>query len=264
MPGFFETETAIEPDGEGRWTAQISSAWNIRDNANGGYLLTPALRALRELTGHPDPLTVTTHFFRPGRGDQPAEITAELLKPGRTVSTAMATLSQEGKPRLTMVAGFGDVDATTPHDAGWSIPTPDMPGPDECIDRSQITQGVTVALNQRNEIRVDPACFEAPDDGSPTEMRGWARFRDGSDPSVLALPFVADSFPPTVFTRLGPIGWVPTLELTVHVRRRPAPGWLACQVWTDDLHNGKLVESCRIWDSTGALVAQGRQLGLLI
>ena len=264
MPGFFETETAIESVGDGRWTAQISSEWNIRENANGGYLLTPALRAMQELTGHPDPLTVTTHFFRPGRGDQPAEISAEILKPGRTLSTASATLSQEGKPRIHMVAGFGDVDATTQHDAAWSIEMPDMPRPDECIDRSQIGQGVTVALNGRNEIRVDPACFEAPDDGSPTEMRGWARFRDGSDPSVMALPFFADSFPPTVFTRLGPIGWVPTLELTVHVRRRPAPGWLACQVWTDDLHNGKLVESCRIWDSTGALVAQGRQLGLLI
>ena len=64
--------------------------------------------------------------------------------------------------------------------------------------------------------------------------------------------------------RLGPIGWVPTLELTVHVRRRPAPGWLACQVWTDDVHNGKLIESVRLWDSTGQLVAQGRQLGYLI
>ncbi len=140
---------------------------------------------------------------------------------------------------------------------------PDMPPPDDCVDRSTIAQGITVALNDRNEIRVDPACFDAVHDGSPTEMRGWARFRDGSEPSAMALPFFADSFPPTVFTRLGPIGWVPTLELTVHVRRRPTPGWLACQVWTDDLHNGKLIESCRVWDASGALVGQGRQIGLL-
>jgi len=113
MPGFFETETEIEPAGDGRWTAQISSAWNINDNANGGYLLTPALRAIQELTGHPDPLTVTTHFFRPGRGDQSAEISAEILKSGRTLSTASATLSQQGKPRIHVIAGFGDVDATT-------------------------------------------------------------------------------------------------------------------------------------------------------
>ena len=96
------------------------------------------------------------------------------------------------------------------------------------------------------------------------EVLGWTRFRDEADPDVMALPFFADAFPPTVFTRLGPIGWVPTLELTVHVRRRPAPGWLACQVWTDDVHNGKLIESVRLWDSNGDLVAQGRQLGYLI
>ena len=188
MPGFFETETEIEPAGDGRWTAQISSAWNINDNANGGYLLTPALRAIQELTGHPDPLTVTTHFFRPGRGDQSAEISAEILKSGRTLSTASATLSQQGKPRIHVIAGFGDVDATTQHNAAWSIEMPDMPPPDECIDRSKIGQGITVALNGRNEIRVDPACFEADDNSSPTEMRGWARFRDGSEPSAMALP----------------------------------------------------------------------------
>ena len=96
------------------------------------------------------------------------------------------------------------------------------------------------------------------------EVIGWCRFRDGTAPDVMSLPLFADAFPPTVFTRLGPIGWVPTLELTVHIRRRPAPGWLACQVWTDDIHNGKLIESVRLWDSTGELVAQGRQLGLLI
>ena len=50
----------------------------------------------------------------------------------------------------------------------------------------------------------------------------------------------------------------------MHVRRRPGPGWLACQVWTDDVHNGKLIESVRLWDSNGDLVAQGRQLGYLI
>ena len=264
MPGHFETETAITRTGDHTWTAEISPEWNINDNANGGYLLTPALRAARELTDHPDPLTVTTHFFRPGRGNHPAEIHAEVLKAGRTMSTASATLVQEGKPRLTMIAGFGDVETAPRHDAGWSIPMPDLPPPDECIDRTALGQGVTVALNGRNEIRVDPRSLETPGHDASAEMLGWARFRDGTDPSAIALPFFADAFPPTVFNRLGAIGWVPTLELTVHVRRRPRPGWLACQVWTDDLHNGTLIESVRIWDANGDLVAQGRQLGLLL
>jgi acyl-CoA thioesterase len=264
MSNQFQTETAIHPTGPNQWTTDISSAWNIGDNPNGGYLLTSALRAAQELSGHPDPLTVTTHFFRPGIPDEPAEITAEVLKGGRTISTVRATLTQQGAPRLTMIAGFGDISATTPHDVDWAVPCPSLPPPEACIDRAELTQGIAVALNSRSEIRVDPASVHPPDDGAEAEITGWTRFRDGSEPTVLSLPFFADAFPPTVFTRLGPIGWVPTLELTVHVRRRPAPGWLVCQVWCDDVFNGKMIETVRIWDRNGDLVAQARQLGLLI
>jgi len=264
MTSFFEADTNITPTASGRWTAHISADWNIGENPNGGYLLTPALRAAQHVAGHPDPLTVTTHFLRPGVPDAPAEITAEIVKAGRTLTSVQVTLSQDGAPRLHMIAGFGSIDATTAHDATWSVPPPTLPAPEDCLDRAELTQGISIALNGRSEIRVDPATIGPPDPDRPAEIVGWTRFRDGSDPSVLALPFFADAFPPTVFTRLGPIGWVPTLELTVHVRRRPAPGWLICQVWCDDVFHGKMIETVRIWDSRGELVAQARQLGLLI
>jgi len=260
----FDDETRIAPTGEGTWTAEISDEWSIGPNANGGYLLTPLLRAAREVAGQPDPFTVTTHFLRPGIGNETAEISADVIKSGRTMSTVSASLSQQGKTRIHTVAGFGDLDATTEHDAEWTIPMPDLPDPDECIDRRDLNQGVQINLMNRCEIRVDPKIQRDPSEVETAEVLGWTRFRDETDPDVMALPFFADAFPPTVFTRLGPIGWVPTLELTVHVRRRPDPGWLACQVWTDDVHNGKLIESVRLWDSNGDLVAQGRQLGYLI
>lgn len=262
--GQFDDETMITLTGTNRWTTEISDEWSIGPNANGGYLLTSALRAAREVAGQPDPFTVTTHFFRPGIGDEQAEITAEVLKPGRTMSTVSATLAQQGKPRIHMVAGFGDLDAVTEHDAEWTIPMPAMTPIEDCVDRRDLNQGVQINLMHRCEIRVDPAIHRDPADVERAEVLGWTRFRDGAEPDAMALPFFADAFPPTVFTRLGPIGWVPTLELTVHVRRRPAPGWLACHVWTDDVHNGKLIESGRVWDSTGELVAQSRQLGYLI
>ena len=41
-------------------------------------------------------------------------------------------------------------------------------------------------------------------------------FRDGTEPDILSLPFFADCVPPTVFSKFGAVGWVPTLELTVH------------------------------------------------
>ena len=54
-----------------------------------------------------------------------------------------------------------------------------------------------------------------------------------------------------------------TVELTVHVRARPAPGWLACRVATRYVTSGYHEEDFEIWDSGGTLVAQSRQLALL-
>ncbi|MFN5883661.1 MAG: thioesterase family protein, partial [Burkholderiales bacterium] len=70
-------------------------------------------------------------------------------------------------------------------------------------------------------------------------------------------------FPPSVFGLLGAVGWVPTVELTVHVRRRPAPGWMLGQFRTLDLSDGRMIEDGWVWDSQGQLVVQSRQLALV-
>jgi hypothetical protein len=70
---------------------------------------------------------------------------------------------------------------------------------------------------------------------------------------------VVDALPPVTFD-LGMPGWAPTLELTAHVRARPAPGWLKVRHATRNLAGGMFEEDCEVWDSTGRLVAQSRQL----
>ncbi|HEV7624932.1 MAG TPA: thioesterase family protein, partial [Streptomyces sp.] len=67
------------------------------------------------------------------------------------------------------------------------------------------------------------------------------------------------ALPPTAF-ELGLRGWVPTVELTVHVRARPASGPLRVSVSTVNLAGGYLEEDVQIWDSADRLVAQSRQL----
>lgn len=54
----------------------------------------------------------------------------------------------------------------------------------------------------------------------------------------MSLPLFADASPPSLFARFGSVGWVPTIELTVHLRRRPVDGWVRARFECDDLVGG--------------------------
>ena len=71
-----------------------------------------------------------------------------------------------------------------------------------------------------------------------------------------------DALPPVTFN-LGIMGWAPTLELTAHIRAKPAPGWLRLRHHTRNIAGGMFEEDCEVWDSADRLVAQSRQLALL-
>lgn len=268
-PSFdFDRETAVSPAGDA-WSARISDAYNIGDNPNGGYLMAVALRAMRAELGRvdasldqDDPMTLTAHFLRPGLPDADAVIDAEVLKLGRSISTARATVRQDGKTRLEMLAGFGDL-SLGPTDHEITVAPPELPPPDRCVDRAALAQGVTLPLLGRVEVRVPEDQVELGTGGVAT-MSGWIRFADGRPADSLALALFADAYPPSLFTTLGSIGWVPTLEMTVQVRRRPAEGWVMATFETDDLAGGRMIETGTLWDVNGELVARSRQLGMLL
>ena len=62
----------------------------------------------------------------------------------------------------------------------------------------------------------------------PDARRRKADAADGRPIDTLALLMVCDAFPLAVFHLDMPPGWVPTVELTVHVRGVPAPGPVSC------------------------------------
>ncbi len=259
----FEIETAIAPAGDGAWTTRLAGDWNIGKYSNGGYALTPVLRALRELTGRPDPISVTTHFLRPARGDADARIEATLIRSGRTAATARGSLSQEGKERLVVIAAFGDVEQQVGVGPELSPAPPDLPPVEQCIQRSDLEQGVELPILSRADVCLHPD-YAVAGGSERAVVEGWIRFTDGTHPSTLSLPFFTDAFPPSLTSLVGSTGWVPTIELTVHARRAPAAGWLRGRFECDDLHRGRMIETGALWDSGGALVARCRQIGLLL
>ena len=87
----FASDTAVHADGDGQYSTDIRPGWDIGGNANGGYLLGIALRAMRDASERPDVLTATGHFLAPGQ-PAPATVTTEVVKRGRTLATVSGAL----------------------------------------------------------------------------------------------------------------------------------------------------------------------------
>ncbi|AKF06156.1 thioesterase family protein [Sandaracinus amylolyticus] len=259
-------DTAIEPigplhEGRSRFATTLTDRWSIGTAPNGGYLAVVAARALGAVLPHPDPFSASTHFLSPARPG-PAEIAVEIVRAGKGHSTGEARLFQEGREVLRMIATFGDLgalDASAPT-AVTSAP-PELP-PIESCERSRPAPSVA-SIGERLDIAIAPGTLSwlSGAHNERAELAGWVRLRDGRAPDALSLLFFADAFPPPVLNlSVVRTPWVPTLELTVHVRARPAPGWLRASFRTRALMHGYLEEDGEIWDEQGTLVAMSRQL----
>ncbi len=261
----FDRAVALDRSGDGRWATEIHDGWDFGGTPNGGYLLSLVTAALVDLTGRPDPITVTAHYLSPARPGS-AEIEGELLKAGKRHATARASLSQGDKCIAQILATLGDLsnrpDSTIHHEAGL----PDLPPPERCIAPAPVPGGFKPPpITQKVSIRLHPEhvgfAFGKP--LGRAEMGGWARFADGRPTDTLALPLLSDCLPPPVFNAGIPLKWVPTIELTVHVHKRPASGWMGTWFSTDHIAGGYLEEDGVLWDETGEIVAVSRQMAIL-
>jgi len=257
----FDTDTAVGPAGEHRYVTALTDRWGaLGGTPNGGYMLAVALRALALDMPHPDPLVVSAHFLRPGAAG-PGEVVTEVARAGRRVATGEARLLQDGREAVRLLATFGDLGAADGRTEVRNA-APDLPPADAMPD--VIEGGVMpgVSITERVEYRTpSPPGWTSGTPGQDPHVEFWMRFRDGRDPDPLALAALVDAAAPAVLD-LGVAGSA-TIELTVHLRARPAPGWLACRASTRHVIDGYHEEDFEIWDSRGRLVAQSRQFALL-
>jgi len=268
VPEFaFDVDTAVVASGDGRWRGQVSDRWDIGAVPNGGYVLCIALASVRAAVRQPDPLTVTAHYLGPcGHGE--VDTVVDVLKEGRSLSTASARLMQGGQTRLAVLATFGDLASQRGPTLVTAQP-PELAPPDECGDPKDRPVGLGFSghpsIQDRIEFRPSPATVERlRQRGGAARIEGWIRLADGRPLDVHCLPLLVDAAPPAVFGAME-TGWVPTLELTVHVRGRPAPStWLKGAASTSALINGLLEEEFALWDESGNLVAMSRQLARLL
>ncbi len=256
----FAQASAVQPTGtEGAYAGEIKPGWDIVGNANGGYLMAMAARAASMNAGGRLPATVTAHFMAPGKPG-PATIDVRPHKTGRRFSTLDALLSDADRPLLALIGSFSERNVAPHPVTRIETAPPEMPPPDDCIP-IEPTETFPPPFMGRVELRLHPedASFTS---GVP-RFRGWFRLRNEEPIDTFGLLVAVDAFPPTVFAAQMPIAWTPTLELTAHVRGVPEKGWLRCMFTTRFISGGSLEDDGEVWDASGRLVAQSRQLALL-
>lgn len=210
----------------GSWTAEVAEGWDIFGVSNGGYLMALATRAMEAESDGRALISATAHYLNPV---SPGAVSIEVatLKQGRTMSTMRARMSRGDRQLLTVTSVFADAE------------------------RSSFEKDL-----------VDAVALFGEKTGEPV-VRGWFRLRDDEEIDSHAVILATDAMPPAIFNSNLPVGWTPTVDLSVQVRN-PAPrGWLACKFTTRFVTSGLLEEDGEIWDESGHPVALSRQLALV-
>ncbi|MCH8985516.1 MAG: thioesterase family protein [Acidobacteria bacterium] len=258
----FDVVTAINQEGEGLVIAELDKSWRVGGVVHGGYVFAIAVEVALAATGRPDPLTVTMHFLGKAVGGR-VEIRADVVSESRRFSSVRLDFVQNGETFATAIAMCTDLTLGGAHIL-VDMPQPEYLSPGQCFRAEASGPFAPIGILDKVDLRAEPslAGFMVGKPLGRAELGGWIRF-DGREPDLKALAMFTDSFPPTLINTNTELGWTPTLELTVHFRKRPAPGYVKVRFDSHVLTDGYLEESGVLWDSDGDVVAMSRQLSLL-
>jgi acyl-CoA thioesterase len=265
LPGVscFSTDTAVSALGSGRYAARIDRRWWIERGPNGGYLAAIVLRAIMAAVDDPErrPRTLTLHYLRPP-AEGPCEVAVTIERAGRGMSTVSARLVQDDRCCIAALAALG-VDRPGPEVHDHPAPAVDPPDAVQPPPRSPDAPDIPFRhrFDQRPTIGGLP--FMA---GAVAETGGWIRTADEDPVDDVLLAALTDAWPPAVFARLEERVGVPTIELTIHFRGAPPQGatWCLVRFRTQEVVSGYLEEAGEIWSTDGRLLAESRQLAVVL
>jgi acyl-CoA thioesterase len=257
----YDVDTASTPRGDGVRDVTLTDRWNTPlGTPNGGYILATMVRGLHDEMGADDPMVAAiTYLSSPVPGA--AEIRTSTIRMGRRVQTGSASMWQGERQVATMTASFGRRPDGPSTELGSA---PRLPPPDQCadpLDHGMPSDGLFGRIDYR--LASMPGWAAGTPSGDPS-IDLWQRLHGGREIDLPALALLCDSFAPPVLELGDGHQKSMTVQLTVHLHRRPRPGWIATRLSTRHVVDGFHDEDCELWDEDGHLVAQSRQLGILL
>jgi acyl-CoA thioesterase len=272
--GSFERDTAVRaepPCGPERvFAAGVSPEWRAGRGPHGGYLAAMILRALTDTVADParGPRSLTIHFARaPEPG--PVAIHTTLERHGRSLSTLSARMLQDGRLMALALAAFS-VPWAAPEIAELAMPevAPADLSRDTCERLSEVAPPFT------RYLVIQPRLGGMPFAGSDAAMEvgAWVRLRDAARPTdAPTVALFSDALYPASSVRLVHPAASPTIDLTIHFRTalprehggQPGEPCFA-RFRTGVVHEGFFEEDGAVWAANGVLLAQSRQLAILM
>jgi acyl-CoA thioesterase len=261
----FERDTRVSRTGEDRFEARLDRGWWIVDGPNGGYVAAILLRAAELAVADPEraPRSLTVHYTaRPAEG--PARIETRVERRGRSLTNVTARMSQGERLLCLAVAAFSKPRTAF---AFTRAQMPEVAPPEACEPLP-----ARIEIHKRYEHRW--AMGAKPFNGSGQALcGGWIRLAEPRIADAALVAAYTDAFPPAIFSLVneGEItGGVPTIDLTIHFRETlplagAGPDDFCFAVFRSRRANaGFIEEDGEIWSRDGVLLAQSRQLALVL
>jgi acyl-CoA thioesterase len=260
----FDDDTRLEPDGHGGYLGEVDRCWWTPRGPLGGYVMALVMRALLlEVDDSArQPRSLTVHFLRTPQAG-PVIVRPVVERSGRSVTTASARLEQDGRLLALGLAAFS-TPWPGPELADATMPDVDPAGADEGSSRNVPGVESPPFLEM---LRMHRRFGAVPFSGSDrAETGGWLGLREQRPLDALTVLVLADAWFPAPWPRLRTLTPAPTIEMSLYFRA-PLPradDLLLGRFNTTLVRDGFFEEDGELWSPDGTLVAQSRQLGLLI
>jgi acyl-CoA thioesterase len=260
----FDDDTALRPLGDGAYEGRIDGRWWTPRGPLGGYVTAIVMRSLAAAVGANDrqPRSLTAHFLRPPQPG-PVVVRPVVERSGRSLTTASARLEQDDETLALALAAFSRA-WTGPLLSEAPMPDVEPPGGRLAAQSEGPEDGRPPFLDL---LTMEGRFGAMPFSGSDrAETGGWLGLREERQLDALAVLVLADAWFPAPWPRLRALAPAPTVDLTVHFRAPlPRPDSLLLgRFRTRLVRDGFFEEDGELWAPDGTLVAQSRQLALLI
>jgi acyl-CoA thioesterase len=259
----FDADTGLRPAGDGAWEGAIAEGWGTPRGPLGGYVMAIVLRGLEYAVADPGRAvrSLTVSFLRP---PQPGPVTlrAAVERAGRSLSTASGRLEQDGKPLALALASFSTAWEGPLFD---EAPMPEVDAPEWRRPPShELPEGAPPFIGR---LSMQQRFGAGPFSGAErSEAGGWLGLIEERPVDSLTVAVLADAWFPSPWARMRKLAPAPTIEMSVYFRA-PLPiedSLLLARFRSRLVREGFFDEDGELWTPDGTLVAQSRQLGLLI